>query len=212
MKSIGEILKAERLKQEKTILQVHKKTKIPEERLKALEANDFTSLPPATFTQGYIRSYAQVLGLDPKQLTAIFKRDWQEGKKGEIIPKGLEKPIDKQSFGWTPKMTLMTIISIIAALFLSYFGFQLTKYFLPPDLVLEQPEDNQKINQEAVEVKGKVSQEASLYINNQLVDINEDGNFSYSLKLFPGENTIEVKAVSRRNKETIISRKVVVDK
>ena len=212
MKTVGEILKQERLKQRKTILQIHKETKVPEKTIKALEADDFTSLPPATFVKGFIRIYAQTLGLEPKKLLVIFRRDWQENKKGEIIPRGLARPLNQSGFSWTPKTTLILVISTITFLFLSYVGFQLARFLLSPKLIVESPLENQKVEKETVEVVGKVNKEASVYVNNQLIETDEEGKFSYQLKLFPGENTIEVKAIDRRGKETLISRKVIVDK
>lgn len=212
MKTVGQILKTERKKQDKTILQIHKITKIPEEKLKALEADNFTLLPPAIFTKGYIKNYALVLGLEPKKLIAVFRRDWQESKKGEIVPKGLAQSLNKQAFGWTPKITLIVAVTTIVFLFLSYIGFQIKNYFSLPTLIVAKPEDNQYFKQDIIEVSGQVNKNTAVYINDQLINVDNEGNFTYQLKVFAGENTIEVKAVNRRGKETLVFKKIVVDK
>lgn len=213
MKTVGEILKQEREKQDKTILQIHRETKIPQKTLEALEADNFTSLPPATFVKGFIRVYAQTLDLEPKKLLAIFRRDWQESEKGEIVPKGLSQPLNPSGFGWTPKTAFILIISTLGLLFLAYIGLQLTRFLLPPKLSLESPLEGQKIEQEMVKIVGQASKDSSVYVNNQLIETDEEGKFSYQLKLFPGENRIEVKAVDRRDKETLLLRTIeAVDK
>jgi len=40
--------------------------------LRAIEADDYASLPPATFVRGYLRGYARLLGLDGDRLVAAF--------------------------------------------------------------------------------------------------------------------------------------------
>jgi cytoskeletal protein RodZ len=212
MKTVGEILKAERLKQNKTILQINRETKIPEHYLQALEANEFKTLPPDTFVKGFIKIYAQALGLPAPQVLAVFRRDWQDNKKSEIVPQGLSDPVDKPKLSWTPNTTGIFISSTLVAIFLSFLGFQLWRFLAPPNLVIQKPQDNQKTKEETIEIVGKVNKEASIYVNDQLINLNNKGDFSYKLKLFPGENNIVIVAQDRRGNKSTVTRKVQVDK
>ena len=170
-------------------------------------------MPPSTFIKGFISIYAKTLDLDDKKLIAIFRRDWQKKEKVKIIPEGLVKPLDEQSSFWTPKTAMILIISLFLAVFLSYLGFQIKKYFSPPKLVVEKPLNGDEIEGEIVEIKGRADKDSSVYVNDELINIDETGNFSYEFKLFPGESTIYIKAINRREKETEISREVkAVDK
>ncbi|MEX2576049.1 MAG: helix-turn-helix transcriptional regulator, partial [Halofilum sp. (in: g-proteobacteria)] len=45
---------------------------LPENQLRALEADDYASLPPPTFVRGYLRSYARVLGLDDDEIVGAY--------------------------------------------------------------------------------------------------------------------------------------------
>lgn len=45
---------------------------LPENQLRALESDDYDSLPPPTFVRGYLRSYARVLGLDDDDIVAAY--------------------------------------------------------------------------------------------------------------------------------------------
>lgn len=214
MKTVGEILTTERIKQHKTLLQIHRQTKIPQKTLIALEANDFNHLPPAIFIIGFIKIYSQVLGLSSEKLLAIFRRDWQKKDTKEILPLVLKQSDEQAKLHWTPKITGLVLIFALIALFLAYFGFQLIKLLTPPTLTIEKPLENQEINQETVEIIGQSSPDTGVYINDQLVNTDENGRFSYQLRLFPGENTINVTAIDRREKKTTVTRKVklVVDK
>ncbi|MFC1711898.1 helix-turn-helix domain-containing protein [Patescibacteria group bacterium] len=208
MKTVGEILKETRKKQGKTVLQIHKITKIPEKTIIDLEKDDFSSLPPAAFVKGFIRSYANALNLNHQKLLGVFRRDWQESEKGEIVPKVLVSSLDKPKFSWNPKKTFALSLGFIIFLFLSYIGLQLSGFLSPPKLEVEKPSENQEVSEETIEVIGTVDIDASVYINENLIEINDDGKFIYNFKLFPGENTIEVKAVDRKGKETIVVKKV----
>lgn len=208
MKTFGGILKEEREKQGKTILEIHRETRIPEKTLVALEANDFTSLPEPTSLKGFIQNYARTLGLDDKPLIAIFNRDWRKQETPKIIPSGLTKPLDQPNSFWTPQTMIILGLSIIITIFLIFIGFQIKNYYASPKLIIDKPQDNETIKSKAVTVSGKTNPDVSVYINEELGNVDEDGNFTYELELFPGENTITVKAVNRHKKTTTVIRKV----
>lgn len=208
MKTVGEILREERLKQGKTILEIHRETKIPEKTLHALETNDYRLLPELTFIKGFIQNYAKILGLDDQQLVAIFKRDFATTQAPKIIPAGFIKPLDQKNTFFSPATLPILIITILATIFLTFIGYEVKIYFSQPKLTIEQPKDNEQISGWLATVKGKTSRDASVYINEELINVDDRGNFSYELELFPGENTITVKAINRHKKETIVIKKV----
>lgn len=211
MKTVGQILKSERKKQKKTIKQIHNLTKIPEKTLLNLENDKIASLPPAAFVKGFIRSYAHALDLDHQKLMAVFRRDWQTDEKGDIMLIGLSKPLNKNNFSWSPKKTFILTLSLVIFLFLSYLGWQIYGYLGKPNLTIINPLDNQITDQQRLVIKGSVNQQASVYINDELIETSNNGDFSYEIKLFQGKNILEIKAVNRRGKEKIITRKVIAD-
>lgn len=211
MKTVGEILKSKRKEQKKNWPQISRETKLSPRILKALEENDFDSLPPVTFIKGFIKIYAQNLGLETAKILAVFRRDWQEKENKKIILSEVDNPLNKKGLNWTPKTTFILLISFLITLTLSYLVFQLNSFFQPPKLVISSPLVNQKITGQTVKVIGQTDKDASVYVNNQLIETDK-GKFSYQLRLFSGETTVEVKAVDRRGKQTLISRKLIIDK
>src|SRR5690606_34197172 len=65
---IGRRLEQARKAQNMTLSEAAQKTQIRGETLKALEQNRFEELPELVYVRGFIRIYAQTLGLDAQDL------------------------------------------------------------------------------------------------------------------------------------------------
>jgi len=63
--SVGEFLKRERELRQITLEEVAEGTKISIRRLRSIEADQFDDLPAEVFVRGFIRSYAEYIGIDP---------------------------------------------------------------------------------------------------------------------------------------------------
>jgi len=212
MKTTGQILFSERKRQKRTLEEISTKTKIPIASLTALEMDDYSYLPSATFIKGFIRNYSQELGLNPEKALAVFRRDHNLGKQNSsLVPAGMAKPLD-EGFAWTPKMTIISLSVIVFTVIIGFFFLQVRSYIFTPYLDISSPADGQKINNLSIEVAGKTIPDATVHINDQLTTIGFDGSFSYNLKLLPGENLVKIKAINRRGKEKEIVRRVLVDK
>jgi transcriptional regulator with XRE-family HTH domain len=64
MQTIGQKLKAVREEKQLTLEKVFEATRIRAPYLQALEADDFSSMPSPVQARGYLRNYAEYLGLD----------------------------------------------------------------------------------------------------------------------------------------------------
>ncbi|MCA1950660.1 MAG: helix-turn-helix domain-containing protein, partial [Treponema sp.] len=73
MESIGEKLRSAREAKGITFDQIYRDTNIPKKYLEALEAEDFAQFPGDTYLLGFMRSYGDYLGLDTKELVAMYK-------------------------------------------------------------------------------------------------------------------------------------------
>ena len=72
---LGSQLRAERERRGTRLEQVAEATKIRTTYLEALEAHDWKVLPADVFTRGYVRSYAEYLGLDQEHLLKVYARE-----------------------------------------------------------------------------------------------------------------------------------------
>ena len=77
MPSIGDTLREARMRQRLDIADVEAKTKIRAKYLRALENEEFGMLPGPTFVKTFLRSYAEVLGLDPHLLVEDYRARYE---------------------------------------------------------------------------------------------------------------------------------------
>src|SRR5262245_59895022 len=72
---LGEQLKAERERKGIVLDEICESTKIRKDYLQAIERHDWDALPGHVFTQSYLRSYAECLGMDSKLLLMAYARE-----------------------------------------------------------------------------------------------------------------------------------------
>lgn len=72
---LGDQLRAERERRGALLEQVSEATRIRTTYLEALEGHDWQALPADVFTRGYVRTYAQYLGLDQEHLLKVYARE-----------------------------------------------------------------------------------------------------------------------------------------
>lgn len=113
MRSIGEILRTNREKRNINLDEVAGATKIKKEFLEAIEKNDFQKISSEVVTKGFIKNYAEFLGLSPQAAISVFKRDFVEKNNRPAV-------FLKPDFVWTPKLTLITVIIVFSFLIGAY--------------------------------------------------------------------------------------------
>lgn len=209
MRTVGEILRNKRLEKKLDLSGAEKATKIRAKYLEAIEKNRFSSIPGgATVIKGFIKNYSEFLGLSFGDLLAIFRRDFIEGKKGQIIPRGYLEPLGRSGFFWTPKLTIIFVLAMLVVILGFYLFSQYSLFLGAPPLNLSSPREEEVVSQPFVEIIGKTDPDATLYVNGEVKTVFADGSFKETVMLTLGENEITVEAVSRRNKKTRIIRKV----
>jgi len=211
MRTVGEVLKEGRLKKNFSLEKVAELTKIQIKFLKAIEEDDFTKIPQGVTTKGFIRNYAQVVGLSPGNVLAVFRRDFLENEKGQVIPRGMVTPLNKITFAWNPKLTLMAGVFLLLLILFVFFGRQYLNLVSAPKLSVIYPPDNEIVKQKEIEFIGKTDKDASLYINGEIVSLNQNGEFDKRISLVDGENEIVFEAISRKDKKTRLIKKVKVE-
>jgi cytoskeleton protein RodZ len=63
MDTPGNVLRAERERQKKSLKEIAKRLKINIQYIKAIEEDDYSLLPAEVFTKAYLRIYAEALEL-----------------------------------------------------------------------------------------------------------------------------------------------------
>lgn len=134
MADIGDKLRSARKAKGMSIEDVEKITKIQRRYLAAIENNEFDQLPGDFYVRAFIRQYADVVGLDGKELLEDFQSEVPEAKPEEYV----ENSIDNKSEeikrttnskkglwkGYLPKAaTVVGILLVILVVYLVYAHF-----------------------------------------------------------------------------------------
>lgn len=226
MITAGEILKTYREKKGFTLAEISAATKIPMIRLKQIESNEFGNFEAQVFTRGFIKNYAEYLGLNVGKVLAIYRRstatvavgnnkpalsEQKEKNEKKSIKEQVEKAKEKiKKFELTPT----NVASIAGILFFTiiavYLSIQFYKFQQPPQLSLISPENNSTFQTDLIEVKGVTEVGAAVKVNEQVVPVNTSGEFLVEIKLNQGDNKLTVKAYKNSNedKASIIERKI----
>ena len=201
MTKAGEKLKEKRLEKGLTFKDISKSTKIKPEFLEFIEEGLYAKLPSVSYAQGFVRNYAKFLGLNEKEIMAIFRREFEGEKLYRVLPKGFERedefPISKFKIR---RSALFIILSFL--IFLSYILFQYRYAVINPPLSITSPKNMSQISSFQITVFGKTDSNATVYVNSNAVSVDESGNFEKTINVFPGKVTITVKAVNKFLKET----------
>lgn len=78
LEQIGQKIKAARESRGLTLGQIYDKTKIPTSNLEAIETGDFEQLPEPVYVAGFIKRYADCVGLNGQSLSEEYKHHIEE--------------------------------------------------------------------------------------------------------------------------------------
>jgi cytoskeletal protein RodZ len=204
----GERLREERLRKKLTLSDVEKAIRIKSTFLAAIERGDYSKLPSSAYAQGFVRNYAEYLGLSTRQILALFRREFDERKEYKVLPESLARgeSLSTRRIRIRRRMLFTTGLIVFVVAFLIY---QFRFAFLNPPLSVDSPKEN-SISTPRIAVEGSTDPNATVTINGQVVSLNTQGEFSKTIAAFDGPLTIIVKAKSRFGKETTVERRIEV--
>ncbi len=208
MRTVGQVLKESREAKFYTLEEIEKSTKIRKELLEALEAGQYSKLPPPTFVQGFIKNYGKFLGLNSEKLLAVYRREFIEGLNPPRVLESFSNPLDKREFKITPAKVLGTVVLGLVLIFFAYLWFEYRFLTGAPFLQVNAPKDQQSVTTQTVLVEGRTDPEDKVTINNQEIPVDSSGKFSQEIKLSAQVNNISIKAISKSGKETTMQRTV----
>src|SRR3989344_231387 len=113
----GQKLRDERIRRGLSIDDVAKATKIRSSFLLAIEKGDYSKLPSSAYVQGFVRNYAEYLGLSKREVLAIFRREFDEEKVFRVLPEGMVKSSDVARIPFRIHHTALIVVFLIFFLF-----------------------------------------------------------------------------------------------
>lgn len=161
-----------------------------------------------------------VIKEDKKQIV-IDKVNSSEIVKNGTQPKAITTPASiiakAKSYIKNLQLTPSFIATLIAAIVLiavaTYLIIQFNNYRKTPQVTISSPDDNYITNESFVTIVGSTTPKTIIEINDQIVQIDTEGNFTYEIQLTEGVNQVNVKAKRNEKDEgTTITRTVVYEK
>ena len=203
--TLGEKLKKIRDERRMTLSEISKHTRIQVKYLEYIEEGEYTKLPADVYVKGFLRSYAQYLGMSEISLIKQYERE--KGIQKNIKKIGddevKKKPENYSSFVVTPRMIVVSSIAVVIFSTFFYLYKQVNSFVSTPRLVIIKPVDGSTVDGKITHVSGIAEKDAIITINDQPVLVNEKGEFSEDIGLQGGLNKITVKAKNRFDKETV---------
>lgn len=212
MQTVGQILKEARETKLFSLEDVEKHTKIRKELLEALEADDYSKLPPATFIQGFIKNYGKFLSLDSEKLLAIFRRGFEMKKHPPLVMESLANPIEKNKFQITPPRILASIVAVIILGFFTYLWIEYRQFVGAPSLNVYSPKEQQTVEIPLILVEGKTEPEVKVAVNGEEIEVDSQGNFKEEVKLSSSVNKVIITATGRFGQVARVERTVILKK
>ena len=183
------------------------RTSIPIRHLKKMEKGEWCDLPPGVYVKGFLKKYAQAVGLDEGELALRYESEWQNIC---LVPGVSRKAQSGGRFGFLNQISFRRAIIGLAGLFiLSYLAWQLEPILEHPKLVLSSPaSEDTNVTSPNFSLEGQITPGSILTINNEQIYAEENGGFKKEIELLPGLNVLEIKAVSRFGQESKIVKRV----
>ncbi|HNH52539.1 MAG TPA: DUF4115 domain-containing protein [Nitrosomonas sp.] len=125
--SIGQILRDERIKRNLSIGEVSRRLRLSEQKIAAIEENDFSKLPSGTFLRGFIRNYANFLQLDFNSLIPLLSQS-----AGVIVQQNSNRqsktiPLESRRLGYSGSAYRL-FISAFIVLSIMLLGYGIYNY------------------------------------------------------------------------------------
>lgn len=207
-KTLGEYLTALREHLGISIKELSKVAKIPPKYLVCLEQGEYEKLPPNVYVKGFLKTLAQIFRVDEHQLLSLFEA---EKSLSDHLSQTLSPPEKNMPrFVFNPRTLATAAIVLVGLTSLAYLYFQINSVRKSPVLEVFSPLEDGVADTSYLAVSGRTEPGANVYLNNQPIMTDADGNFRENLSMAPGTNLLTIKAVNKFENETVVTRKVVI--
>lgn len=121
MGGLGELLRQARVQKGLSLAQVEEATRIRSAYLEALEEEAFGRLPAPVYVRGFLKNYAVYLGLDPREVLALYQAS--EVPAVPAVPSAmLDEPLEK-AVRWRRSGLMVLPLAALALVVTVWWGY-----------------------------------------------------------------------------------------
>lgn len=194
MADIGDKLRSAREAKGLSIADIEKATKIQSRYLNAIEQNDFDKLPGDFYVRAFIRQYAQIVGLDGKELLSEYHQDVPASKPDEYVENSIDNKSEEVRETTDSKKNLWKNYLPRIAVFLGVIIVILIIYVLYAHLSSGGQNNNAGSNVTVSSQKSSSKKKAKPVIKKAAVKISQIGNNEYRVTGLTTNRHLIVKA------------------
>ncbi len=212
--SLGDDLRELRERAGLTVEQAARQTKVVPSTIRAWEQGSWSSFgPEVAYLERMLMGYVRAFGGRESFYLSKFHQ--------ELVALNV-KPVKAQIQEMRPFhgldlfLTARARVALFLCLFVSSLGFyvvaQARSLAAPPPLEIFSPQDGQRLDGPIVQVRGRTSPEATVYVNEQAATLREDGTFELNLEIPRGATELQVRVKKRHSKDVVGARRVVFER
>jgi len=207
MVRLGQLLYRQRIRRKLSLEDIERATKIKSSFIAAIERGEYNKLPSPAYAKGFVTNYASFLGLPRTEVIALFRREFDEKRAIKVLPDSMTRE-QKVLSGIRIQDSLLVIGGLIV-LFIGFLLFQYRAAFIAPPLTVSSPKDGAVFSQNLT-VSGKTDSDSTVIVNNEVIALDNNGDFTKQLAFLPGKAEIVVIARNRFGKQTKVVRDVTI--
>lgn len=206
--SVGALLKNTRLKHKLKLHHIEEFTNIRRSYIIAIENNQWDQLPDLSYAKNFVLTYAKFLELDSNKILNRYKIEVENFNQNSNNITTPSAPA-KRGLIITPFTLTIAAVVLIFGGVIFYTSFQLNHLLQTPKLALNEPQDYLEVSVNKVNVSGQTDPENIIYINEQPLTTDKNGNFNTPVQLKEGYNIVTVTAKNKSGKTTTATKVIV---
>ncbi|MDQ3129013.1 MAG: DUF4115 domain-containing protein [Chloroflexota bacterium] len=140
--ALPERLYAARERKGVDLYRAERDTKIRARYLSALERGEYKELPGDVYTKGFLRNYANYLGLDAEEVVGQWRRDRGDAPAGKTVltvPRPLAQP--RPGLQFSPGVVVAALLTLMIVGIGAWLGVQVMRFAKPPTLAITAPRE-----------------------------------------------------------------------
>jgi cytoskeletal protein RodZ len=140
--ALPERLYAARERKGVDLYRAERDTKIRARYLSALERGEYKELPGDVYTKGFLRNYANYLGLDAEEIVGQWRRDRGDAPAGKTVLT-VPRPIAQSRPGlqFSPGVVVAALLTLLIVGVAVWLGVQVMRFAKPPTLAITAPRE-----------------------------------------------------------------------
>lgn len=185
--------------------------KIATKYVQAIEDGRYDLLPGQVYARIFVRLYARRMELDEAAVMSRFAEEYQVVTAAKPSGRPLLVPRAKTDPPWWRRYRRFMVAGVVIGGVLIYFSWQVWRLYSPPRLVVNEPPADVATTEGSVVVRGQTEPGAEVTINRQPVEVTSNGQFSESVEIQRGLNTLRIAAKKPRSGERVVIRQVLFE-